>query len=158
MTMEDVLEQFGDLDVCDSRRVAKCVLHCDGVDENVDDLVKVMTNDLESREFALHRCMDKGATLRTWAHVLKKSGDPDCAPPGVLETKERKAEQQPSVRDIAGAIDSFRRHCPIEGKLCVASKCTFWRFVAGLTDLWCDEDACKRSVCDDRRHCCCPIW
>eukprot|EP00466_Bigelowiella_natans_P003186 jgi/Bigna1/131202/aug1.13_g5910 len=106
--MEDVLEQFGDLDVRDGRRVAKHVLHCDGIDENVDDLVKTMTNDLESREFALHRCMDEGATLRTWACMLKKSGDPDHAPPGTLETKERKAKQQPSVRDVAGAIDSFQ--------------------------------------------------
>eukprot|EP00466_Bigelowiella_natans_P002611 jgi/Bigna1/147227/aug1.133_g21935 len=121
LTVEDVLEQFGNLDVHDGRRVAKSVLHCDGVDENVDNLVKVTTNDLESREFALHRCMDKGATLRTWACTLEKSRDPDCAPPGMLETKERKAKQQPFVRDVAGAVDSFRRHCPIKGKLCVAT-------------------------------------
>eukprot|EP00466_Bigelowiella_natans_P001293 jgi/Bigna1/139163/aug1.49_g13871 len=137
LTVQDVLEQFGNLGVHDSRRVAKCVLHCDGIDESVDDLVKVMTNDsLESREFALCRCMDKGATLRTWACTFKKSRDPDRAPPGTLETKERKAKQQPSVRDITGAIDSLRRHCPIKGKLCVAavSPPQFRRKARGLCD------------------------
>eukprot|EP00975_Prorocentrum_lima_P029858 6264253-Prorocentrum_lima.AAC.1 len=66
--------------------------------------------------------------------MLKKCRDPDYAPPGMAEPMERKARLQPSVRDITGAIDSFRRHCPIKGKLCVAtmSPAQFRRKARGL--------------------------
>eukprot|EP00466_Bigelowiella_natans_P000445 jgi/Bigna1/66369/fgenesh1_pg.1_\ len=122
LTTDEVLEQFGDLTVSAGRRVAKCVLHCDGIDKGVNNLVRTTTTtDLESREFAFHRCLDEGTTLRTWACTIEKCGDPCCAPPGMADPMERKAKLQPSVRDIAGAIDSFRRHCPVEGKLCVAT-------------------------------------
>ena len=106
LTVDEVLEQFGDLTVSAGRRVAKCVLHCDGIDKGVSNLVRMTTADLESREFAFCRCLDKGTTLRTWAYVMKKCRDPDCAPPGMVDRMERKAKLQPSVRDIAGAIDS----------------------------------------------------
>mmetsp|Transcript_5988 Transcript_5988/g.9305 ORF Transcript_5988/g.9305 Transcript_5988/m.9305 type:complete len:231 (-) Transcript_5988:27-719(-) len=115
LTVDEVLEQFGDLTVSAGRRVAKCVLHCDGIDEGVSNLVRTTTTDLESREFAFHRCLDEGTTLRTWACTMKKRGDPDRAPPGMVDRMERKAKLQPSVRGVAGAIDSFRRHCLLAG-------------------------------------------
>jgi len=136
LTTDEVLEQFGDLTVSAGRRVAKCVLHCDGIDKGVNDSVRVTTADLESREFALHRCLDKGTTLRTWACTIKKCGGPHRAPPGMVDTMERKAKLQPSVRDVAGAIDSFRRHCPVKGELCVAtvSPAQFRGSARGLCD------------------------